>query len=56
MMMSPRKLKNLDIKKLLGTINILGLGLVGSYAWRTYENTKRRPQAVIMSIEKYKEK
>jgi glycosyltransferase involved in cell wall biosynthesis len=41
---------------LLGTINILGLGLIGSYAWRTYENTKRRPQAVIMSIEEYQNK
>lgn len=31
-----------------GGINTLGLGLVGSYAWRSYENTKRRPLAIIM--------
>lgn len=30
-----------------GALNTLGLGLIGSYAWRTYENTKRRPLATI---------
>lgn len=29
-----------------GGINMFGLGLVGSYVWRAYENTKRRPLAV----------
>jgi glycosyltransferase involved in cell wall biosynthesis len=29
-----------------GTLNILGLGLVGSYAWRAYENSKNRPLAI----------
>ncbi|MFJ3521368.1 glycosyltransferase family 2 protein [Pseudomonas sp. NPDC090203] len=32
---------------LLGTLNLLGLGLVGDYAWRAYENTKQRPLAVV---------
>jgi polyisoprenyl-phosphate glycosyltransferase len=32
-----------------GALNTLGLGLVGSYAWRTYENTKQRPLAIIES-------
>jgi len=32
---------------LLGTLNLLGLGLVGTYAWRAYENTKQRPLAVV---------
>jgi len=27
------------------------LGIVGSYVWRAYENTKRRPLAVIERIE-----
>jgi glycosyltransferase involved in cell wall biosynthesis len=27
-------------------LNLFGLGLVGSYAWRAYENTKARPIAV----------
>lgn len=30
-----------------GGLNTLGLGLIGSYAWRGYENTKRRPLALI---------
>ncbi len=32
-----------------GGLNTLGLGLVGAYAWRAYENTKQRPLAVIGS-------
>ncbi|AND71055.1 glycosyl transferase [Dyella thiooxydans] len=31
----------------LGAVNLFGLGLVGTYAWRAYENSKRRPLAVI---------
>lgn len=34
-----------------GGINSLGLGIVGAYAWRTYENTKRRPSAVVMKAQ-----
>lgn len=30
-----------------GALNLFGIGLVGSYAWRTYENTKRRPLSVV---------
>ena len=30
-----------------GTLNLLGLGLVGTYAWRGYENSKQRPLAVV---------
>lgn len=33
---------------LLGCLNLLGLGIVGAYAWRTYENTKTRPLAIPM--------
>ena len=32
----------------LGALNILGLGIVGSYAWRAYENTKSRPLAIVL--------
>ena len=32
---------------LLGGLNLLGLGLVGTYAWRGYENSKGRPLAVV---------
>lgn len=30
-----------------GTLNLFGLGVVGLYAWRGYENSKKRPLAVI---------
>lgn len=32
-----------------GAMNLFGLGIIGTYAWRTYENTKRRPPAMVMS-------
>ena len=31
---------------LLGSMNLFGLGIVGVYAWRTYENSKQRPNAI----------
>jgi len=31
----------------LGALNLFGLGLVGTYAWRAYENTKQRPLSII---------
>jgi hypothetical protein len=30
-----------------GALNLLALGLVGTYTWRVYENSKRRPLAVV---------
>lgn len=36
-----------------GGINSLGLGIVGSYAWRTYENTKRRPLAIVAKAQSF---
>ncbi len=32
-------------------LNLLSLGIVGSYAWRAYENTKARPLAVVLRSE-----
>ena len=32
---------------------LIGLGVVGSYVWRTYENSKRRPTSVVMSHEEF---
>jgi glycosyltransferase involved in cell wall biosynthesis len=32
---------------------IIALGIVGSYVWRTYENSKGRPGAVAMSHERF---
>lgn len=34
----------------LGAINLFGLGIVGSYAWRAYENTKGRPHTIPMKV------
>jgi len=30
-------------------LNSFGLGIIGSYLWRAFENTKNRPQAIVMS-------
>ena len=30
-----------------GALNALGLSVVGAYAWRTFENTKGRPLAIV---------
>jgi glycosyltransferase involved in cell wall biosynthesis len=34
-------------------LNLFGLGIIGSYVWRAYENTKARPLAVVMRSESY---
>jgi glycosyltransferase involved in cell wall biosynthesis len=34
-------------------INTLGLGVVGSYAWRAFENTKGRPLALVHSEQRF---
>lgn len=31
-------------------LNLFGLGVIGSYIWRAYENTKQRPDAVLINI------
>ncbi|KAB7604225.1 3-methylitaconate isomerase [Verminephrobacter sp. Larva24] len=36
-----------------GALNLLSLGVVGSYAWRAYENTKARPLAVVLRDEQF---
>jgi glycosyltransferase involved in cell wall biosynthesis len=38
-----------------GAFNSLALGVVGTYAWRAFENTKGRPLAVIQSEETFNE-
>jgi polyisoprenyl-phosphate glycosyltransferase len=37
----------------MGSLTLLGLGVVGSYVWRTYENSKRRPGAVQTLVEDF---
>lgn len=35
-------------------LNSFGLGILGSYVWRAFENTKRRPQVVVMSRSEFR--
>jgi len=34
-------------------LNSFGLGIIGAYTWRAYENTKRRPQAIVLRTTSY---
>ena len=36
-----------------GALNTFGLGLIGAYVWRAYENTKQRPLAVVYRSHEY---
>lgn len=38
---------------MVGSMTLFGLGIVGSYVWRTYENSKHRPGAVPMLNETF---
>jgi len=38
-----------------GAFNALGLGVVGTYAWRAFENTKARPLAIIQTEQRFNE-
>ena len=35
------------------SLNLFALGIMGSYVWRAYENTKGRPLAVVMRDERF---
>jgi glycosyltransferase involved in cell wall biosynthesis len=32
---------------------LIGLGIVGAYVWRTFENTKRRPLSIVQTVESF---
>jgi polyisoprenyl-phosphate glycosyltransferase len=34
-------------------LNAFGLGVIGAYVWRTFENTKQRPQSIVMLSEQF---
>jgi glycosyltransferase involved in cell wall biosynthesis len=36
-----------------GALNLVGIGVVGAYAWRAFENTKHRPLSVIQRVWTY---
>ncbi len=35
------------------TLNLSGLGVIGAYVWRTFENSKDRPDAVVMAEHRF---
>ena len=35
------------------SLNSFGLGIIGGYTWRAYENVKRRPSAIVMSATRF---
>lgn len=38
---------------LFGGLNALGLGIIGTYVWRAFTNTQRRPLAIVMRREEF---
>ena len=36
-----------------GALNTLSIGIIGSYLWRTFENTKGRPQSIVLMAETF---
>ena len=36
-----------------GGLNTLGMGILGAYLWRTFENTKGRPQSIVLTEERF---
>jgi glycosyltransferase involved in cell wall biosynthesis len=37
----------------IAALNSFGLGVIGSYVWRAFENTKGRPQSIVLSVERF---
>ncbi len=37
-------------------LNMFTLGVLGAYIWRTFENTKGRPDSIVMSADEFKRK
>ena len=35
------------------TVTLFAIGVVGSYTWRAFENTKRRPSSIVMTDEDF---
>ncbi len=36
-----------------GALNVFGLGIIGSYVWRAFENTKGRPGYIVQEWEEF---
>ncbi|MBN2576854.1 MAG: glycosyltransferase family 2 protein [Deltaproteobacteria bacterium] len=37
-----------------GGLNCFGIGILGGYLWRTFENSKRRPNYIVLSREEFR--
>ena len=37
-------------------LNMFGLGVIGSYVWRAFENTKGRPSTIVMARKRFDRK
>jgi hypothetical protein len=33
-----------------GSLNMVGLGIIGSYVWRAYDTVKGRPGAIVRDV------
>jgi hypothetical protein len=38
-----------------GAVNTMGIGIVGAYTWRAFENTKRRPGFIVATRARFPE-
>lgn len=38
---------------LFGSLNMIGLGIIGSYVWRAYETVKGRPGAIVQDVREF---
>jgi len=36
-----------------GALNLFGIGIIGGYVWRTFENTKCRPSYIVTSVQHF---
>jgi glycosyltransferase involved in cell wall biosynthesis len=37
----------------IAALNSFGLGVIGSYVWRAFENTKDRPQSLVLEVQRF---
>ena len=38
-----------------GSLNMVGLGIIGSYVWRAYETVKGRPGGIVRDVVEFRE-
>ena len=50
---APRRLGSFREFSIDAVSTVFALGIMGSYVWRAYENTKGRPLAVVMREDRF---